>query len=147
MKHPEIWALLVDVTEYWDPKVVQYTGRIFDVYIYDANTVTHLCSFRPYYACYFIETWTDATWSELPYAIRRAVEESEQNDRADNPVRYFDTHGVDTAEGTAALKLPNGRMGKRQLAGWDWDTIIRQNNNDYDRVMDDVVATVMESGA
>lgn len=137
--NPEIWALLVDVTKYWDSETVKHTGRIFDVYIYDSTVRWHLCSFNSTYECHFIWSTMENNWNELPHEVRRAIDDGEAYQK---PVDYYSCYDVDAAEVIEPTELPSGRLGKRRIERWDWDEM-----EDYDEdLMDFVVQAVRENG-
>lgn len=60
---PEFWAVGLDVTQHCniadDDK--KYIKRIIDVFMYDKNTVTHLCEAAPSYFLEYLYTFVEFT--------------------------------------------------------------------------------------
>lgn len=148
MDNPEVWALIEDMTDYgWSNDILECVGRILDVYIYDASSVTYCCSMTPSYALYYIHLITEkGDWNNMPKRFYECLMDWESVYLADAPVRYYTKYAVDGAEVIQPTELPAGRMGRWQVDGWDWDAI-RAEAEDYDEaLMDLVVQAVRESG-
>jgi len=143
--NPEIWALIADVTQYCDKDLVKHTGRVFDVYVTDITVGYHLCSLSTAYECHFIWNITENSWDDLPYDVRRALEDAEANQMCEYPVTYYAKHTVDAAEVIEPVNLPSAEMGKWKIDGWDWDEIRAQTEGQVE-LMDVVTQAVREGG-
>jgi hypothetical protein len=56
---PDIRIVPIDESEYWNEKSLKKAGKIANVYIFDANVGTHLCSLIPSYWLRYIDFITE----------------------------------------------------------------------------------------
>lgn len=52
----DIQLVVIDETRYWCKDVVQLAGKVFEVYAYDANRVTHCCEITQSYELHPVAT-------------------------------------------------------------------------------------------
>jgi hypothetical protein len=51
------WKIVaIEETSHWNADIVARAGRLFGIYLLDANRQTHCCELTPSYEVYFIET-------------------------------------------------------------------------------------------
>jgi len=87
-------VIVVDETQYWDARLVEGAGRIFGVYLYDANRRVCCCELTASYELYALEpaimnydTCSEADRDEIHEAFGQYTE----------PVHYVHCYQVDDA--------------------------------------------------
>lgn len=143
-EHPEMWILLVDSTAYWDESVTKHAGRIFDAYLLDKTVGYHLCSLSQSFECHFIRSFCETPRHELPREVASDIESADIAEQRD--VKYYNAYNVEAAEEVErAEPIPDGRLGKFKLSGWDWE-YIEENTRNQEDFMNIAVQAVIEGG-
>lgn len=88
--HPHWKVVAIDETHCWTPVIVTKTGRLWGLYLFDANRHVHCCELTPSYEMWFVETVTERQISdELDGDIRTWSQE------ADEGCSYFHCSDID----------------------------------------------------
>lgn len=60
------WTIVaIDETHYWSEDIIAKAGKLYGVYLYDANRPVYCCELTPSYELHLIETvWTHNTQDE-----------------------------------------------------------------------------------
>jgi hypothetical protein len=91
MSTPHWKIVAIEETRDWDSKALHAwkTGRMWGIYLFDANRQLHCCEITPSYELHFIETITEKLITEQVYdAIMLA-------DRACDDVKYVHCRSID----------------------------------------------------
>jgi len=56
---PNVNAVALETTQYWERELAEKAGRIFEVYLYDENRHVHACSFRAMYELHWADVYPE----------------------------------------------------------------------------------------
>lgn len=101
---PEFWLKRTDETEYWDEDFLEELRikHVYDVFLLDRNSHTHICSFQASYAMHRVDTYVvmdddlepgSEKWIELEQAAKDAIGETMSGD-PENDFRYSNVGGI-----------------------------------------------------
>lgn len=91
------WTIVaIDETYYWHDAIVEKAGRLYGIYLYDANRHTYCCELTPSYELHFIESVTTKHIDEATYDMVM------EGDRQNDSVVYYHCSTIDKV--AAALK-------------------------------------------
>ena len=84
------WTVIaIDETRYWSEDIVAKAGRLYGIYLYDANRHVYCCEITPSYELELIETvWTHNTQNE------RLQMDVLEGDAQNEKVCYYHCSGV-----------------------------------------------------
>jgi hypothetical protein len=90
---PDIRVFKVDVTDYYPEEFQRRAGKIFEVYLFDANLHVHCCELTPSYEMAFIgSTWTKSPRTER--AREKLADDINISDLETSPVAYYHVRGI-----------------------------------------------------
>lgn len=86
------WKIVaIEQTSYWNPEIVEKTGRLFGTFLFDASRQVHCCELTPSYEMHFIETLAENMIDDETDAMIRDADIVGQNE-----VEYWHCHSVDS---------------------------------------------------
>jgi hypothetical protein len=122
----KIKIVLLDETEYWRKDIVSAAKKIFGVYYFDPNSVTHCCELTPSYELHFLQSvpqlLPDTT--DLKEELFDNIEEGDWNGR--DAVSYFHCSNID--------KLPELKRGTLQPGVYEKDIEVEEDEDFHDIV-------------
>lgn len=132
-----------DTTEWWSEDVTRRAGKLYDVFVFDAEYGVHICSFDRYYEMYYVgPTWDGSgTVRADDEGGRDALETDVRIANAESdPVRYFTTGQVPLDQCETLM------LGRRA-----WLDALYETGGDVEaareRVLQEAVANLIDEGA
>ena len=116
---------LIDETEHWNNEIADAAGKIFGVYLYNVDEVTHCCELTPSYELNFLQSVP----LELPKAENfreKLLDVIDEGNFQTERVHYFHCHVID--------RLPKIKRGQIKQGTYHYD---RYKRKDFE--MDDAI--------
>lgn len=102
---PDICVLKIDETEYWhDDTLLEKTGRIFGVYVFDKTLHVHCCELTPSYELHRVESQTEKSLEDKDY------DDFVYHDRGGDVI-YIHCYTIDGFKNIEKDKLPKEKAG------------------------------------
>lgn len=93
---PDFRLYKEETTEYWNEDIVKQAGRLYDLYIFDANNGFNACELTPSYEMNYVgPTWTTSPEDEYESAV---LFENVLLGTSDTETSYVHTKDVDLEE-------------------------------------------------
>lgn len=89
--HWKVWAR--EETHFWIDQIQERAGRLFGLYLFDANRQVHCCELTPSYEMHFVET-VYAKHDDDERVDEKLAEEIREANWVEEDVRYFHCHSV-----------------------------------------------------
>lgn len=118
IKKPDFRLYKEETTEYWSEGIRARAGKLFGVYIFDANRHVHAAELTPSYEMVYVgPTWTGHVENEEE--SQRLFEDILKGDSDTEGVKYVHVHGLD--------------LTKCETVSWDdaaWDRMVAHHDGD-----------------
>lgn len=128
--------ILLDETKYWDEKYLKEMGveKVFGLYFYDYNSVTHLCSLSGSYLLYSVQVHTvpriedDEKWDsfEREYFLN-TYESNYYDERSLDRVELLDSEFSIAKHEMKECQWKEGWDVNRELSDEEWEEEVRED--------------------
>lgn len=110
------WKIVaIEETHYWCEDIVARAGRLFGIYMFDANRYVYCCEITPSYEMYFIETVHEKCHGE-----GGVHEEVLENDFVDRPTAdYFHCNNVNAMDPKWIVEFPKHDVEYETDEAWE----------------------------
>jgi hypothetical protein len=117
---PDLRIFKDDETIHWREDIQARAGRIFGVYLFDANRHVHCCELTPSYELHYVgPTWSGGTAQDDDRESERLFDDIMEGSRDSEPVTYRHTYTV-RAAGLESREMTDEEWSKL-LANYDGD--------------------------
>jgi hypothetical protein len=109
---PDFRVFKTETTRYWRKDIRRKAGKLFAVYLFDANRHVHACELTPSYEMHYVgPTWTNSVGDRMSETIR-------EGDADTDLVSYYHVRGIDGDHDAAYAEALETEMEHLRCNGW-----------------------------
>jgi hypothetical protein len=124
---PDFRVFKTETTRYWRKDIRRKAGKLFAVYLFDANRHVHACELTPSYEMHYVgPTWTNSVGDRMSETIR-------EGDADTDLVSYYHVRGIDAA-----------KLEARSMTDEAWAKLLDYHDGDHDAAYAEALETEME---